>query len=327
MRAGLFVYESIENSGMQTTECHLSCGGMLRAPVDRAVGPGGLVYAANVRRQTLVSNHMKILTRQTVCSPKRSWQRWRPFVRRCPRFGEAALASASCHQAVSACQTSRVECNLIKAFTLIELLVVVAIISILAALLAPALKSARDSAKGIGCMNNLKQIGLAMNLYADENAGNYPATWSVSSPVLFPDRLNSYLGSQDTSGGSFMKLAVWWCPFAKNIGGGARHYGYNVCVASSTGQWLLRQDAPPNPSKYVLIGEFNRNSDWMSPTPGTPSPPDITYEPDVVATYRVSHAKNRANYLFADGHVETLIGDQRVTNWADTTTMWAWWHL
>jgi prepilin-type N-terminal cleavage/methylation domain-containing protein len=52
-----------------------------------------------------------------------------------------------------------------KGFTLIELLVVVAIIAILAALLLPALKEAKENAKTSTCLNNLKQIGLAYQLY------------------------------------------------------------------------------------------------------------------------------------------------------------------
>ena len=80
-------------------------------------------------------------------------------------------------------------------FTLIELLVVVAIIAILAALLLPALRRARDSAKGALCMSNVKQFGLALSMYAGDHDGNIPWAWnSTYDQQIYGDTSDPWTG-------------------------------------------------------------------------------------------------------------------------------------
>ena len=152
-----------------------------------------------------------------------------------------------------------------RGFTLIKLLVVIAIIAILAALLLPALTKAKDRAVQVQCLNNLKQLNLAMVLYCDDNHDTTPTADSYlkfpnGTPV--PDGIwwwykeldKTYAGVKGPSGTNDV---VFRCPRDR---GWVPHPGY------LTPLW---QVASCDYSSYIFNGVDNEPDDESSTAPGS----------------------------------------------------------
>jgi prepilin-type N-terminal cleavage/methylation domain-containing protein len=100
------------------------------------------------------------------------------------------------------------------AFTLIELLVVIVIIAILAAMLLPALAKAKEKANSAACVSNLKQMGLALHIYCDDNSDFFPLASDGGSTNIWTKEISSYLPQN----GNNVENHVFVCPSAKYTG-------------------------------------------------------------------------------------------------------------
>ena len=181
------------------------------------------------------------------------------------------------------------------AFTLIELLVVIAIIAMLAALLLPVLSRAKESAKATGCLSNLHQIGIALQLYVGDNRNRLPCMSDI-----YPGVTNKYAGPDQVLVSSLGNLNVLRCPSDK---------------------WPPDKSSLPEkgPTYFEQTGSSYAWNDFLNGKDAEQLVVsligiDLKFEPHEIPLmfdkekFHIARGDAKAkNFLYADGHIKNLL--------------------
>lgn len=208
------------------------------------------------------------------------------------------------------------------AFTLLELLVVIALVALLASLLLPVLGRSRTSAQRAQCVGNLHQLGLAAQMYWDDNGGRCFA-WQLGATN--GGRLYWFGWLQDgpegeriydpADGALFPYLkghSIGVCPalnyslsqFKLKATGAAYGYGYNRFLAAAIGQPGIKSSKLPDPANTLIFADAAQVNDFQPPASKANPMLEEWYYVDNTSDYPNGHFRHnrRANAAFCDGH-------------------------
>ncbi len=232
-----------------------------------------------------------------------------------------------------------------RGFTLIELLVVIAIIALLMAILMPALQRVKKQAQATTCLSNLKQIGLAAALYADDYDRYIPRGANGGDPLWFIQYL-PYIGQQHNKG-DYKSVKIYRCKSFPSTGFGLRNVSNSlqtVCYVMNDWTFSSRTDKMGSsvgkstklsvfrkPSQTIYLAD-NEDGNWR-PIIENERSPDIvrcdifapTHLPmsdgtDVGSGRRVARERHNkgCNVLFLDWHAEYVEAEDMTINmWRD----------
>ncbi len=212
----------------------------------------------------------------------------------------------------------------LRAFTLIELLVVIAIIAIMASLLLPALAASKSKARGIGCMSNEHQLGLAFTMYADDNQGLLPetthnyGTGDDATNHVWIYTLKSYVGNVDkirlcpsdpqaaarlhNHGTSYILNEYTSVDKEDPFGGVLESYRNLNRLKIPTSTFLAFDTSDTNGPTISADHTHSRN--WFKGWDAVIF--DIRPDRHFTGSARADHSGGTANYLCADGHAESI---------------------
>jgi prepilin-type N-terminal cleavage/methylation domain-containing protein/prepilin-type processing-associated H-X9-DG protein len=182
-----------------------------------------------------------------------------------------------------------------RGFTLVELLVVIAIVVVLASILFPVFSRARESARRTRCASNLRQLGLALSMYASDYDDLIPTTWPEPVMMIWRGDLGPVCHGRLMP--YVRNLSIFYCPTATGIkekGPGLGGQGWGQWGSGTEyGAW----------SSYLYRNGGADSSAVLDENEGLALMLDVN-NPGEVKPISKSHNEDFANVLWADGHVK-----------------------